>query len=115
MRGHDIGYLEFQTNRIERQWLVADAYEQLGRPDSAASFLERVLAPEGYSGEIRGRGFSYSFAHRRLARLYTQLEEFDRAEEHWLEFLETFTDPDPEFQWMQDEARSELERLGRGR
>ena len=57
----------------------------------------------------------YSFTHRRLARLYTQLEEFDRAEEHWLEFLETFTDPDPEFQWMLDEARSELERLGRGR
>jgi serine/threonine-protein kinase len=114
-RGHDIGYLEFQTNRIERQWLVADAYEQLGRPDSAASFLERIVAPEGSGGEIRRRGLTYSFAHRRLARLYTQLEESDRAEEHWLEFLDAFTDPDPEFQWMLDEARSELERLGRGR
>jgi tetratricopeptide (TPR) repeat protein len=114
-RGHDIGYLQIQTNRIARQWLVADAYERLGRPDSAASFLERIVAPEGSAGEIRRRGLTYSFAHRRLARLYTQLEEFDRAEEHWLEFLDAFTDPDPEFQWMLDEARSELERLGRGR
>jgi tetratricopeptide (TPR) repeat protein len=114
-RGHDIGYLEIQTSRIARQWLVADAYERLGRPDSAAPFLERIVAPEGSAGEIRRRGLMYSFAHRRLALLYTQLEEFDRAEEHWLEFLDAFTDPDPEFQWMLDEARTELEKLARGR
>jgi tetratricopeptide (TPR) repeat protein len=114
-RGHDIGYLEIQTSRIARQWMVADAYERLGRPDSGASCLEPIVAPEGSAGEIRRRGMTYSFAHRRLARLYTQLEEFDRAEEHWLEFLDAFTDPDPEFQWMLDEARTELEKLARGR
>ena len=27
----------------------------------------------------------------------------------------TFTNPDPEYEWMVDEARAELEKLARGR
>ena len=30
----------------------------------------------------------------------------------WQAFLDAFTDPDPEFEWMVLEARGELERLG---
>jgi hypothetical protein len=60
-------------------------------------------------------GIPSSFTHFRLGRLYTQLEQYDRAEEHYLTFLETFTEPDPEYAWMVAEARAKLEELARGR
>ncbi len=60
-------------------------------------------------------GLTYSFAHRRLAKLYGKLGQRDRAEDHWLTFLDTFTNPDPEYEWMVEEARAELEKLARGR
>jgi hypothetical protein len=31
--------------------------------------------------------------------------------EHWAAFLEAFTEPDPEFEWMVEEARMKSERL----
>ncbi|MDH4044954.1 MAG: hypothetical protein OEW06_10880, partial [Gemmatimonadota bacterium] len=57
----------------------------------------------------------YSFVQFRLGRLYAQLEQYDRAEDHYLNFLETFTEPDPEYEWMVAEARTKLEELARGR
>jgi tetratricopeptide (TPR) repeat protein len=97
-------------------WTLAEAYEELGHLDSAAKLYSGIAA--GYrlgGGEVIGFGLTYSFAHRKAALLYVQLEDYDSAEEHWLAFLDAFTDPDPEFEWMTDEARSESERLGRGR
>jgi hypothetical protein len=103
------------ANHLMR-WLTAEAYEGLNRPDSAAAFFELVVTPARMTWEeLLLIGLPHSFAHRRLARLYTQMEQYNRAAEHWLTFLDTFTEPDPEYEWMVDEARRELERLGRGR
>ncbi len=49
----------------------------------------------------------------RLARY--SLERYDRVEEHYLTFLETFTQPDPAYVWMVTEARASLEELAAGR
>jgi len=46
--------------------------------------------------------------------LYAKLGDIEGAVEHWSMFLDNFTDPDPDLQWMVDEGRDELERLGRG-
>ena len=84
--------------------------------EQAATLYSQIA--DGYrfgDYEVNGFGLTYSFAHRKAALLYTQLEDYDRAEDHWLAFLDAFTDPDPEFEWMVEEGRSELERLGRGR
>jgi hypothetical protein len=35
--------------------------------------------------------------------------------DHYTTFLAALTDPNPEFEWMVEEARAEVERLGRGR
>jgi tetratricopeptide (TPR) repeat protein len=97
-------------------WVVAEAHEEVGHLDSAAKLYSGIA--DGYRfvfDEVNGFGLTYTFAHRKAALLYTRLEDYDRAEEHWLAFLDAFTDPDPEFEWMVEEARSELERLGRGR
>jgi len=102
------------------RWLVASAYEQLGHVDSAASVYE-VLAspPEVLKGQrdwnVHQGLVAFSFAHFRLGRLYMQLGEYAEAKEHYATFLQTFTQPDPEYAWMVSEARTELEKLARGR
>ena len=98
------------------RWAVAEAHERMGRADSAAAYFDLVTTYTrmGLMVQFR-RGTTYSFAHRRAALLYTQLQDLDTAEEHWLAFLDAFTNPDPEFEWMVDEARGELERIARGR
>ncbi len=60
-------------------------------------------------------GLTYSFAHYRLAKLYAKLGQRDRAEEHWLTFVDTFTNPDPEYEWMVGEVSAELDKLLQGR
>jgi tetratricopeptide (TPR) repeat protein len=97
-------------------WIRAEAEEELGHQEQAARLYAQIA--EGYrfgDYEVNGFGITYSFAHRKAALLYSQLDDYDRAEEHWLAFLDAFTNPDPEYEWMVDEARSELERLARGR
>jgi len=98
--------------------LLADAHEHLGQPDSAVVYLQLLATPAEMfrAGEAAtSAGLTYSFAHFRLGRLYAQLEQYDRAEEHYLTFLEAFTQPDPEYEWMVTEARARLEELARGR
>jgi len=48
-------------------------------------------------------------------QLYAQRGNRDEALDHYTTFLDTFTDPDPEYEWMVEEARAEVERSGRGR
>ena len=103
-----------KNGQPERWWLIADAYEGLGQLDSATVFLHRIVAQAGvYEWDnIVAVGVFYPFVHRRLALLYAKLSRPDRAEEHYLTFLETFTQPDPEYAHMVTEA---LEALARGR
>jgi hypothetical protein len=102
------------------RWLVAMAYERLGRLDSAAAVFESFTSPpEVLRGQrdwnVHQGLVAYSFAHFRLGRLYTQLGKKDEAKEHHATFLTTFTEPDPEHEWMVVEARAKLEELVRGR
>jgi tetratricopeptide (TPR) repeat protein len=97
-------------------WLVARAFEELRQPDSAARYFDIVAEPARMDWYGRNtRGIVFPVAHFRLGDLYTQLEQFDRAEEHYLTFLETFTHPDPEYVWMVTAAREALQDLARGR
>jgi serine/threonine-protein kinase len=95
-----------------RRWLAADAYERLGRSDSAAAYFELLTrATRSTYWEIYSNGLASSFAHRRLALLYTQLGRLADARRHWEVFLGAFTSPDPEFRPMVDDARQQLARL----
>jgi len=60
-------------------------------------------------------GQPYSFSHFRLGRLYNELGAPDRANEHYATFLETSTQPDPEYVWMVTGAWAKLEELAHGR
>jgi serine/threonine-protein kinase len=97
------------------RWLVAEAHERLGQPRLAAENFEPIALLQPAAGALGFYqfGWGYSFAHFRLGKLYAQLGEPDRAAEHWRTFLDAFTNPDPEFEWMVEEARAGLERLAR--
>jgi len=100
------------TRRLAH-WTIAAAYERLGEPDSAVVHWRKLAASEGMRGaQTIIRGFSHSFAHRRAALAYGRLDEPDKAVEHWRVFLADFSDPDPDYLWMVDEAEDELARLG---
>ena len=94
-------------------WLLAEAYTQLGRLDSAIVHLESVVGPPLIDWYYYG--VPYPAAHFKLGQLYAQKADREQALQHYSAFLDTFTDPDPEYVWMVTEARSEVERLGRGR
>jgi len=112
-RGIDRGYLANGTPRTSRQWLVAEAYRQLDMPDSAAHFYENAAELKGSGAEILGRAYRYAYLNRRLAQMYGELGQRDRAAEHWNLFLEVFTDPDPELEYMVAEAHEALAELAR--
>ncbi len=93
------------------RWFLADAFEQLDQPDSAAVTLERVTsdpAPAQWEGHTRG--ILLPFAHRRLVLLYARMGRVEDARRHWKIFTETVRTPDPELQPLIAQARDALAR-----
>jgi serine/threonine-protein kinase len=85
------------SHRYFVPWVLADVYAHLGLPDSAIAQLESVVQLPAW--------FMYSAAHFKLGDLYTQVGDTAQALEHYATFLDAFTDPDPEYEWMVEEAR----------
>jgi len=108
LQGEARGYAQVQSAPLIR-WLVAEAYDDLGRPDSAAVYFERAIAPvpEGGTDFAQVRMAS-SFAHRRLAILYARMGRLEEARRHWQACSATFTRPDPEMTPLVEEARVAL-------
>jgi hypothetical protein len=98
-----------------RRWLVAEAHERARRPDSAAAYFELLVTPtRTVWWDQPSKGLVLSFVHHRLARLYAQIGHAERAKRHRQAFLETFTDPDPEFRALVAQARNQLPQVARG-
>ena len=95
-----------------KRWLVAEAYERLGQPDSAAAYFELAMSPIGNGGALCDARIAYSFAHRRLVLLYARMGRLDEARRHWEIFSATFTRPDPEMLPLIEEARAALASAG---
>jgi len=108
LQGEFRGYAQVQSAPMIR-WLVAEAYDRLGAPDSAAAYFERAIAPvpEGGTDFAQVR-MAHSFAHRRLAHLYARMGRPEEARRHWESFSEAFTRPDPEMRMLVAEPPSGL-------
>jgi serine/threonine-protein kinase len=75
--------------------LVGEAYERLGRPDSAAAFYLRVLDPTHVPfGHLALRGLVHPFVLRRLALVYQRMGRPAAAAGYWKELRSTFVTPD---------------------
>ena len=105
--GSEIGFSEDRAGRVTLRWLVADAHENLGRPDSAAHYFEMVLSPSGrVDQEYFTRGIAFPFAHRRLVLLYAQMGRTEDARRHWELLRENVRNPDPEVERLIEEVRA---------
>jgi serine/threonine-protein kinase len=97
-----------ETERMAMQWLIADAHEGLGQPDSAATALESMVSRWRCDDGQVERGIWYSFAQRRLVLLYARMGHVADARKHWDVFARTFTHPDPDLIPQVEEARTAL-------
>jgi hypothetical protein len=89
------------------RWLVGNAYEHLGEPDSSIVYFKLILQPTRIPpGHMALRGLSYSFAHRRLADIATARGDTAQAAQHLSAFIAAFTDPDATTRPMVDAAVS---------
>jgi len=108
LRGDDGGFSNWRRiGPVPERWLVAEAWEHVGPPDSAAAAFERVLLPP----QSRGIVLFVPYAHQRLVMIYASMGRLDDAERHWEEFSATFTNPDPEVKHLFDEARAVIMEL----
>ncbi len=83
---------------------MAQAYERLGQPDSAAAFYLRLLGPE--QPAMGWTALVHSFAHQRLVMLYSHMGRLAEAERHMAILERDFTRPDPDVRHLLDEARA---------
>ncbi|HET9327885.1 MAG TPA: protein kinase [Candidatus Eisenbacteria bacterium] len=105
----EFGYCTDPAGMSAIRWLLADAFEQLGRPDSAAACLERITSdPAPFLHDYYLRGVIIPLAHRRLVLLYARMGRIDDARRHWQLFSETVRTPDPEVESLIAEARDAL-------
>ena len=96
LRGEHDGSSTAQLASIITRWRVADAYERMGRLDSAAAYLELAIAPTRVPfSHLALRGLAYPFVQRRLAGLNRRMGEAEVAQQHWKAFEGSFTTPDP--------------------
>jgi DNA-binding SARP family transcriptional activator/tetratricopeptide (TPR) repeat protein len=87
-------------------WVLAQAHLESGRPDAAIPYLQSVLERPRF--RLRGwmlQGYVHPAARFELARAYAQVGDARKSREHYRAFLDLFTDPDPEFAWMVEEAQ----------
>lgn len=91
---NDPTILDRPDSFMER-WLVANAYERLGKLDSAAKFLDLVLQPTRLPpGHYALRGFSYGFAHQRLAQIHRRTGYKAQESNNRATVAHTFSHPD---------------------
>ena len=84
-------------------WWLADAYEQMGQPDSAALVSRAARASPDFpddGAEVAG------FVHRRLALLDLKLGRIADAERNLAAAERAWDQPDPAVRRMLDEART---------
>jgi len=100
-----------QSLRPQIRWLMADAFEGLGQPDSAAAYLELILSPPANEPpSIPAVGYWEPFVRARLVRIYSGSGRIDDARRQWQALSETCTRPDPTALALLDETRAVLQR-----
>ncbi|MCG6955969.1 MAG: hypothetical protein LJF04_08250, partial [Gemmatimonadetes bacterium] len=90
-------------------WLLAEAHVRLGEPRWAIQHLESILnRPRARTDNWMIQGFIHPAARFKLAGLYAEMGNDGEARQQYRTFLDTFTDPEPEFRGMVHQAAAYL-------
>ena len=111
------GFAPFGSGRAWPRWLLADAFERSGRPDSAAVCFELLLPehqPLFYNDDPAARRSLESLVHYRLVRLYGRMGRRAAAGRHLRELEATLRHPDPPLRHWIPDARAALAAMGPG-
>jgi tetratricopeptide (TPR) repeat protein/predicted Ser/Thr protein kinase len=84
------------------RWTLADAFEQMGRPDSAAAYLER-------SASSPFADWASPYLHQRLTLLALRLGRIAEAERHLAAAEKAWDRPDPAIRRLLEEARQAVQ------
>jgi serine/threonine-protein kinase len=109
LRPFAAGFMEQGASLTWAHWWLADASEQMGRPDSAAFYLERSRSVAFMPDD----GAERPYVHRRLALLYARLGKLPDAERHLAAAERAWDRPDAAVRRMLEEARAAV-RAARG-
>jgi len=99
----------YNTDRFLVRWVLADAYARLGQQNLSMEQLEALLQERSLDPF---HVLIFAPTHFKLAQLHSRLGNTEKASEHFATFLDAFTDPDPEYEWMVDEARAAVAETG---
>jgi len=100
------------------RWLTAHAYEQLDRRDSAAALLGQLVEPgrlDGPSSFSFPYGAAHSYLQQHLIVLLAGMGRLEEARRHWEVFRTTFTNPDPAYAHLLEDARKAMDEAERKR
>ncbi len=99
-----------ESFRTTYRWLVADAFEHLGQPDSSLVYLGLILEPPAHPPQVMmERGLSEPFVRRRMVALLAGSGRTAEARRQWMILAGTATRPDPSMVSLLDETRSRLQ------
>lgn len=99
----------FISDRFLIRWVLADVYAQLGRTESSIQQLNALLEERSFEPLYV---LLHAPTHFKLAQLHFEMGDTALAVVHFSSFLEAFTDPDPEYEWMVEEARAGIASIG---
>lgn len=92
--------------RLLARWRLADAFERLDQPDSAAAYLALVLDPPAdVTFDLEATAVLEPFALHRLVLLHARTGNVAAARRAYDRLATTFTRPDPDRVAWLDEAR----------
>ena len=104
---------ELELMRQTYRWLVADAFAEAGRADSASAYLGLMLEPPGRPVHIViANGLTETYVRARMTRILAGSNRIDEARREWETLSSTVTRPDPEIVALLDETRAALQAAG---
>ena len=91
------------------RWIVSKAWEEMGRPDSAAAYCALTLERGWFEEESYvAHAIALPFALRRLVVLDARMGRLGEARKHWRALEAQATRPDAEFRLLRAEAEQLL-------
>ena len=92
---------------VMTRFIVANAYGQLGRLDSAVATMQRAVAYTSVPpGHLSLRGFAYPAGERRIAQWSALRGDAALSKQAWSDFAAVFTTPDLSLRAWRDEVPS---------